>query len=251
VPAVAPSTPVPSSAAPGRSAPPPAPADDRSPGLRSARLTTGSTTVALTFDDGPDPVNTPKLLDLLRARRVKATFCLVGQRVRTYPAIVARIAAEGHTLCNHSWQHLEKLYRHDDGAIRRDLQRTTAQIRRAVPGARVDYFRAPYGNFTSRLTAIAGKLGMIALGWNVDDQCYRTADFGAGREMVDRMVRRVELQVRPGSVVLGHDLSKPQTIVAYRRLLPWLTSRFRVVAMPVVSSRPGAPSASAAPAVAR
>ncbi|WP_238450607.1 polysaccharide deacetylase family protein, partial [Micromonospora sp. 4G55] len=71
-------------------------------GLRRA---TGVRAVALTFDDGPDPAWTPKILDQLRAARVKATFCLVGTEVRKHPELVVRIVREGHQLCNHSWRH--------------------------------------------------------------------------------------------------------------------------------------------------
>ena len=66
---------------------------------------TGTKAVALTFDDGPDRTYTPRMLDLLKANGVKATFCLVGKQAKAYPELVRRIVAEGHTLCNHTYDH--------------------------------------------------------------------------------------------------------------------------------------------------
>ncbi|MEV6630712.1 polysaccharide deacetylase family protein [Actinoplanes sp. NPDC051470] len=201
-------------------------------GLAGSRLTTGSAMVALTFDDGPDPRVTPQLLDLLRTHHVSATFCLVGERVKLYPRLTARIAAEGHTLCNHSWDHAEYLYKRGDAQMARDLERTSAEIHRAVPGVPIRYFRAPYGNFTPGLIHVASRLNMIPLGWSVDDQCYLSDRYGTGRAMVRHMTARVRRETKAGAVILSHDLDKPQTLVAYRQLLPWLRKRFEMAALP-------------------
>jgi peptidoglycan/xylan/chitin deacetylase (PgdA/CDA1 family) len=197
---------------------------------------TGSKSVALTFDDGPDPVTTPKLLDALKAQGVKATFCLVGHRARDNQAVVARIWREGHTLCNHSWQHLEDLGQRPEKYLLSDLRNTNREILRAgPPGATIAYFRAPYGNFSPRLNRYAKQLGMTPIFWDVDDESYQTAAYGHGPAMVDHIVRHVKSQVRAGSIVLGHDLLKPFTVTAYQRLLPWLKGRFTLVALPATS----------------
>jgi peptidoglycan/xylan/chitin deacetylase (PgdA/CDA1 family) len=201
------------------------------PGPGGSAKGTGSSAVALTFDDGPDPVNTPLLLDVLARHGVKATFCLVGHRARDNPEVVARIAEEGHTLCNHSWQHLD-LSRLDEAHLDRDLRNTTAAIERAAPGHRVRYFRAPFGRFTSRVAAVAARHGLTQIHWDVDDGSYRGAEYGHGPAMVDRMVQTVQVNVRPGSIVLGHDLDKPFTATAYDRLLTWLTDRYELIALP-------------------
>ena len=194
--------------------------------------TTGSKAVALTFDDGPDPVNTPKLLDVLKKNSVKATFCLVGHRVRDNRALVRRIAAEGHTLCNHSWQHLEDLRARDDAYAFRDLEATDEQLRKAVPGAKIKYFRAPYGNFSPRLNDFAARLGMVPLSWNVDDQCYLTAEYGKGAAMRKRMFTIVKRDTKPGSIILSHENLKPHTVAAYATILPWLKQNYTLVALP-------------------
>jgi peptidoglycan/xylan/chitin deacetylase (PgdA/CDA1 family) len=201
------------------------------PGPGGSAKGTGSAAVALTFDDGPDPVNTPLLLDMLARHGVKATFCLVGHRARDHPEIVARIAEEGHTLCNHTWQHLD-LSGLDEARIDRDLRATTAAIERAAPGHPVRYFRAPFGNFTARTAAVATRLGMTQIHWDVDDESFRTAEFGTGPAMVDHLVRTVRANLRHGSIVLGHDLGKPFTVTAYDQLLTWLAGRYELVPLP-------------------
>jgi peptidoglycan/xylan/chitin deacetylase (PgdA/CDA1 family) len=198
----------------------------------ATRFSTGARSVALTFDDGPDPVNTPKLLDLLKTYHVKATFCLVGFRVRAHKPLVRRIVAEGHTLCNHSWQHLYDLGKRPAKYLARDLEATNEQIHKAAPGARVAWFRAPYGNFSKRLNGFAVAQGMQPVGWNVDDECTRTRRYGNGGAMVHHMITTVRREVRPGSVILGHDNGKPTTVTAYRTLLPWLRARYTLTALP-------------------
>ena len=122
--------------------------------------------MALTFDDGPHPGWTPRLLDLLAQHRVKATFCVVGENVTWYPELVRRIVAEGHRLCNHSMHH-DDLGIVPEAKSRADILAADAAIAAAAPGATVPYFRAPYGDFGPSAKA-GGKLGHTPLGWVVD-----------------------------------------------------------------------------------
>jgi peptidoglycan-N-acetylglucosamine deacetylase len=206
----------------------------RGHGPAGSLISTGSRGVALTFDDGPDPVYTPMLLDLLKKYHVKATFCVVGFRARDHADLIRRIIAEGHTICNHSWQHLMDLGADSrtDAYILHDLQATNNAIRAAVPGARIRYFRAPGGKFTPRLVALARSLGMTSIYWAVDPQDWNHDKYGYGATMVDHIIANVEYNVRPGSIVLSHDLGKPDTITAYRTLLPWLRSHVMLIRLP-------------------
>lgn len=165
--------------------------------LRTKRLT-GVKAVALTFDDGPHPQWTPKVLDQLRKAQVKATFCLVGREVRRHPALVARIVREGHSLCNHSWQHDLDLGKRPAPQIQADLSRTNREIQRAVPGARITYYRQPGGKWTPAVVRAAEALGMIPLHWDVDPADWRKPKPAA-------ISKRVAAQARPGSIVLMHD----------------------------------------------
>jgi peptidoglycan-N-acetylglucosamine deacetylase len=184
---------------------------------------TGSAEIALTFDDGPHATWTPKILDLLRSQRVKATFCLIGAQVRKNPALVVRIVREGHALCNHSWNHDRALGTRPVAEIRADLLRTNAEIHRAVPGALIKFFRQPYGRWTPASVAVARQLGMEPLGWDVDPGDWEKPAAAVIRQ-------RVVTGVRPGSIVLLHDGGgdRAQTLAACRALLIELRPRFRL-----------------------
>jgi peptidoglycan/xylan/chitin deacetylase (PgdA/CDA1 family) len=210
---------------------------------RSLRFT-GTPAVALTFDDGPDPVQTPRILQLLAAHGVTATFCVVGAQAQRHPEVVRQIVAAGHTLCNHSWDHSLTLGKEQPNAIRADLNRTNAAIRAAVPNAKIPFFRAPGGNFTDRLVQVAYGGGMASLYWEVDPRDWehaKDADHGAH---VRKIVDDVRRSVRPGSIVLSHDYNQPDTVTAYAELLPWLRQHFQLgvpTVPPPVTPKAGAP----------
>jgi peptidoglycan/xylan/chitin deacetylase (PgdA/CDA1 family) len=195
--------------------------------------TTGNDKVALTFDDGPDPTYTPKILDLLKANGVKATFCLVGKQVTANPGLVRRIVAEGHTVCDHTWSHSLDIGKQTKEAILADLQATNNAIHAAAPNAKIQYFRAPGGNFTPLLVSVAAEMGMRSLYWTLDTRDWEYSKWGHGDSMVTHIIGTVETKVRRGSIVLSHDFRKPDTIAAYKTLLPWLKANVTLVAMPL------------------
>jgi len=201
-------------------------------GPAGSLIRTGRAGVALTFDDGPDPVQTPRLLDLLAREHVKATFCLVGKRVAAHPGLVRRIAAGGHTLCNHTWQHSLTLGKKKPAVIRADLRRTNNAIRRAVPKARIKYMRAPGGNFTPAFVKAAAGLGMKSIYWQVDPRDWEHPDGESPARHQAKIVHTVKKRVGTGSIVLSHDYRQPATIAAYRKLIPWLRKHYRLIALP-------------------
>lgn len=192
-----------------------------------SRVTTGVPDVALTFDDGPNPDWTPRVLAMLRQYQIKATFCMIGVNVRAFPYLVRDIAAEGHTLCNHSWSHDIGLGRRSPDWILADLSRTNAAIRRAVPGAKISYYRQPGGAWTPRVVAAAVQLGMTALHWQVDPQDWRKPGSSAISSTVITLTR-------PGSIVLMHDGggNRSGTTTALQSILPNLVARFQLEALP-------------------
>lgn len=187
---------------------------------------TGTDLVALTFDDGPDPRWTPEVLELLRHHRITATFCVVGELVAAYPQLVREIVADGHTLCNHSWRHDNRLGSRTRAAIRADLERTIAAIRDAVPDAPVAYYRQPGGMWTERVVEVAEELGMEPLHWAVDPQDWRQTSV--------RTLARAVAASPPGAIVLLHDGGgeREVTVSALRLALPELVSRYEVAALP-------------------
>ncbi|GAA2613249.1 polysaccharide deacetylase family protein [Paractinoplanes durhamensis] len=195
-------------------------------GPGNSLLVTGTTAVALTFDDGPDPAQTPRILALLDQYQIKATFCLVGQQVQKHPEIVRQIVAAGHTLCNHTWSHSLTIGKDKPTQIQADLARTNAAIEAAVPGAAVPFFRAPGGNFTDRLVGVAAADGMTSLYWQVDPQDWDHRVGETDDAHIARVIAEVKKHVKPGSIVLSHDFNQPDTIAAYQKLLPWLKENF-------------------------
>jgi peptidoglycan/xylan/chitin deacetylase (PgdA/CDA1 family) len=186
----------------------------------------GGKTVALTFDDGPDPVQTPRILAMLAEHDVRATFCLVGVQVVRHPEIVRQIVEGGHTLCNHTWDHNLEIGNDEPEAIAADLARTNRAIHNVVPDAPVPFFRAPGGNFSDRLVQVAYREGMTSLHWEVDPRDWEHAPGSDDATHVKKIVQAVRSTVRPGAIVLSHDFNQPDTVDAYAELLPWLTANF-------------------------
>jgi peptidoglycan/xylan/chitin deacetylase (PgdA/CDA1 family) len=181
--------------------------------------------VSFTFDDGPNPPDTLRLLDVLRRRHVRAVFCLIGDQVRAHPEVVRRIAAEGHVLCNHSLHH-DDLGVLTPEQIRADLTQTSALIRRAVPHARIPYFRAPYGSW-GQTPQVAADLGMQPLGWRLAITDWEPPG-------TDVLVQRLRDGITPGAVVLMHDGGgdRSQTVAALPRIIQRLRQRgFRLVSV--------------------
>jgi len=154
--------------------------------------------IAMTFDDGPQPQNTPRLLDMLRARNIKATFYVVGRNVDLYPQIVRRAVAEGHEIGSHSYTHrlFSKL---SDSEIREDLTKTRDAIGRAA-GIQPRTLRPPYGGLLQRQREwIHAEFGYPIILWSVDPLDWKRPGSAA-------VCSRILAATRPGSIVLAHDL---------------------------------------------
>ena len=161
--------------------------------------------IAMTFDDGPSATLTPKLLDILAAHRIKATFFVIGENVAEHPEIVARAAREGHEIGNHSWSHPNFGKMSDDG-VRSQLQRTDDAIKSAI-GSRPTLLRPPYGSITAREKRwIHDQFGYEIILWDVDPYDWKRP----GPPVVRN---RILKETRPGSIVLSHDIH-PGTIEA-------------------------------------
>lgn len=175
------------------------PARDVHGGPMGTRVHTGSEGVALTFDDGPDPNWTPRVLDALRERGVKATFCVIGAYAEANPDLIADIVHDGHTMCSHTWFHEFDLGQWSDEEIRANLRRTNDAIEKAAPGTDVEYFRHPGGRWTDRAVRVAADMGMESLHWDVDPWDW---DQSSGKAHIRDHVLD---NTGPGSIVLLHD----------------------------------------------
>jgi peptidoglycan/xylan/chitin deacetylase (PgdA/CDA1 family) len=197
----------------------PAPVSDPGTPPRPLIVSVAAGRVALTVDDGPDPRWTPELLDLLRARGVHATFCVVGEQVRAHPDLVRRIVAEGHTLCDHTETHDKHLPRRSRATIEREVRSAYDDIVAVSGGVRPALFRAPGGNWSPAVIAEAAKLGMRPLDWSVDPRDWSRPGTAA--------IAAVVSAAPSGSIVLVHDGGgdRSQTIAALRTAIPALQAR--------------------------
>lgn len=165
----------------------------------------------LTFDDGPGPY-TGQILDILAASGVKATFCQLGTKVTENPALAQRIVADGHTLCNHSWDHHSPFDALPREGIDQQLSATQNAIAVAT-GVTPRYFRAPEGRFGEPGGAVlqaAQRAQTVPLGWAVDSVDWKKPGATA---ITDNVLKAVT----PGAVILLHDgggTDRQQTVEA-------------------------------------
>ncbi|MGW2741804.1 polysaccharide deacetylase family protein [Streptomyces sp. NPDC001450] len=169
----------------------------------------------LTFDDGPDPRYTPHILDTLAKYDVRAMFFVCGEMAVDNKELLARMAAEGHVVGNHTYTHplLTTLNRRE---IRSEMERTSDVIEDAY-GERPQWFRAPYGAWNRAAFQLGADMGMEPMAWTVDTTDWETPGTGT-------IVDRVESGAAPGVVVLSHDAGgdRSQSVHAIREYLPYL-----------------------------
>jgi peptidoglycan/xylan/chitin deacetylase (PgdA/CDA1 family) len=183
------------------------------------RFNTDRKAVALTFDDGPDPATTPALLELLARRGVRATFFCVGRRVREHPELAARIAAEGHLVENHTFEHhlATNLFGH--ARLRADLGQAQAAIRE-ITGRAPAYFRPPMCLTNERVLRVTRELGLTITGYTARALDRRDEP---PQKIVARLLRRLE----PGAILLLHDADVPaaRMLAVVSGVLDALTAR--------------------------
>jgi peptidoglycan/xylan/chitin deacetylase (PgdA/CDA1 family) len=171
--------------------------------------------VALTFDDGPGPA-TSAVLDVLRGKRVPATFFLIGQQVSSGAALVRRMLTEGHMVAGHSWNHANLSA---GGVLASGQISATANAIQRASGFRPCMWRAPYGAISPGLIGVARGLGETTVQWDVDTNDWQLPGSGT--------IAARALQARSGSIVLMHDAGGPrgQTLAALPQIIDGLRSR--------------------------
>jgi peptidoglycan/xylan/chitin deacetylase (PgdA/CDA1 family) len=158
--------------------------------------------LALTFDDGPNPAWTPRLLDILTSHDVRATFFLVGSHAQAEPDLVRRIVAGGHLIGNHSWSH-PNLALTAPQKIAVELAQASETIEQ-IAGLPVRYFRPPFGARRPVVFRLARSLGMVPVLWNAMTSDWSEPSADAIAERLMRTVDRLEQSGRAANIVL-HD----------------------------------------------
>jgi peptidoglycan/xylan/chitin deacetylase (PgdA/CDA1 family) len=161
-----------------------------------AHLPKNSNEVALTFDDGPNPDATPRLLDELGKHDVKATFFVLGAHAERWPELVQRALSEGHEIGNHGYFH-RKLHFRSPSYVRRDIELGVTAIRNAC-GTTPQFFRAPHGFRSPWVNHIAKSLGQTTVGWSL-------GVWDSDRPGVTAIVQKTLAGARRGSIILLHD----------------------------------------------
>ncbi|MFK7691523.1 polysaccharide deacetylase family protein [Paenibacillus sp. HJGM_3] len=177
--------------------------------------------MALTFDDGPDPEQTPAILDLLRKYNAKCTFFVVGRRVQAFPELAKRVVDEGHELGNHTFNHIYFNNASSAEQIRQQLALTEEAIEQATKTRSV-LFRPPGGTYNDLLVEVSNKAGLkpVLWSWHQDTRDWKLPG-------VSRITSKVLHNARSGDIVLFHDHVHPrtQTIQALEIILPELQKR--------------------------
>ncbi|MFT4105016.1 MAG: polysaccharide deacetylase family protein [Lacrimispora sp.] len=158
------------------------------------RQFSGDKQIALTFDDGPDPVYTPKLLEGLKARGVHATFFLLGENVEGKEAIVKQMYQDGHLIGSHGYSHVQ-MSKETIKTACEQIEENNRKIE-AIIGKRPQYLRPPYGSWTEELEC---SIDMTVVMWDIDPLDWKAQN---ARKVVRHIVKNVE----PGDIILLHDV---------------------------------------------
>lgn len=168
--------------------------------------------IALTFDDGPDTEQTPKILDLLKEYNVQACFFCIGNKVKKNPEIAQRIVKEGHLIGNHSFSHSFSFPLYSAKRITDELLLTEKEIEKASD-IRTRLFRPPFGVTNPTIAKVVKKMNYITIGWSI-----RSLDTKGSEE---KAFRRIQSKIHPGAVILLHD-TMPFSDILFRKVLELL-----------------------------
>ena len=162
---------------------------------------TGRKAVAITFDDGPDPVSTPFLLRLLSEHGIHATFFINGRKAARYPALIRRILHEGHSLGNHTYGHDNLLMLRSERILKREIVLVQQELEKF--GVRTHAFRPPVCVTNPKLGRVLKRLGMYAVGFS----CRRP---DGGNRWVKGLSAKILKKIRPDDILLLHDVAPPK-----------------------------------------
>lgn len=156
----------------------------------------GNKAVALTFDDGPDPLTTPLLLGLLEKRGVNATFFVIGENAAAHPELIHRIIQKGHLLGNHSFRHNTRVFFQRIAAVVKDIEATQDVLKKQ--GVEPLVYRPPVGIVSPRLQPALVKTGMTLVN-------FSNRPLDGGNRRLHNLSKRVLQRLQDGDIVLLHD----------------------------------------------
>ncbi|HAE38059.1 MAG TPA: hypothetical protein DCG57_05395, partial [Candidatus Riflebacteria bacterium] len=212
------------------------------------KLLANTRKVILTFDDGPHPRTTPKILEILRRHRIKAVFFVLGLQAARYPELVKQIHDDGHLIGNHSYSH-KNLAQISDEALHTELSRTSRLIE-SITGKKPEYLRPPYGAMNRKVVAAAKAEGMKILLWTIDPKDWLQKNEASILQQTERQLGMSSGNPRGGAVLL-HDIY-PSTVRALEPLIERLeTFEYNIACIDNLDARSGNFWASAQPKLLR
>ncbi len=157
--------------------------------------------VVLTFDDGPDPTSTPRVLDALDAAKATATFFVIGKKAEAHPELVREILARGHEIGVHSFEHDRLFSLRGARRVKADLERAVDVLTK-ITGTRPTLFRPPIGHTNPTIARVVDALDLTVIGWSV------SARDGRANASATTVLRRILGSVDDGSIILMHDAAE-------------------------------------------
>lgn len=183
----------------------------------------GNKGILFRFDDGPDPVYTPRILEILKSEEINALFAVTGKNAELYPELVQQIQKEGHIIANHTYSHPFNIVLLGYRQISKEITRTN-QIIQDVTGEKPRYFCSPMGHKSPILGKVISDLGLIPVMWDV-----RTFDT---HDTQEKIINRIKKRVKSPAIITFHDGIMPwsqkdreSTILALQKTIPMLREK--------------------------
>jgi len=197
--------------------------------------------IAMTFDDGPHPQNTPRLLRILHERNIKATFFVIGRSVEAHPGVLKQTVDEGHEVGNHTQTH-RLLTRLDDSSLCWEIESCSEAVERATGGYRMRTMRPPYGGLQQRQRQLLFmRYQLPTILWSVDPLDWK-------RPGPSVVASRIIQNTRPGAIILAHDLHAPTVSAMPAALDELLFQGYRFVTVSQLLSMQAQTAANPTPA---
>lgn len=179
--------------------------------LHSITSIPNSNKIFLTFDDGPDAIYTPKILDLLKKYQCTATFFCIGHKIKNNEDLLLRMDVEGHTIANHTWSHAVWFDLYKSTRMQEEISATQTEIYKAIRKIPI-LFRPPYGVTNPMLAKAIKNTKVISIAWNI--RTFDTASF----LKVKAIISNIKSKLAVNSIILLHD-NQEKTVLLLEEII--------------------------------
>lgn len=170
--------------------------------------------ILLTFDDGPDPIYTPQILDLLEKYKLKAVFFMIGEKAKDNPDLVKEVHKRGHSIANHSFSHHHLFDLKSTKKMTEELKKTTVILESLIKD-KISFFRPPFGVSNPNLKRAIANNNLVSIGWT-----FRS--FDTTKKQKERIVEKIKSKITGGEILLFHD-NRAKSVEVLKLSLPFLS----------------------------